>query len=160
MPTEKNIEKVQLNKKIETASVQPEKIASPELKVEQVLPTVEKNKETTQPPEKKGEGGIAIGSKMQNFQQKRAQEIDNILAEGLHEVFLKMDPKKQKEFKQQGEETVIKINKLLDKTKIKVSAIIELIKKWLKIIPGVNKFFLEQEAKIKADRIMKIKNKF
>jgi len=33
-----------------------------------------------------------------------------------------------------------------------------LIKKWLLLIPGVNKYFLEQEAKIKADEIVKMKN--
>jgi len=30
----------------------------------------------------------------------------------------------------------------------------------LKLIPGVNKFFLEQEVKIKTDKILKTKNKF
>jgi len=30
---------------------------------------------------------------------------------------------------------------------------------WLKILPGVNKFFLEQEAKIKTDKILALKNK-
>jgi len=28
---------------------------------------------------------------------------------------------------------------------------------WLKLIPGVNKFFLEQEAKIKTDEVLKLK---
>jgi len=31
-----------------------------------------------------------------------------------------------------------------------------LIRDWLRIIPGVNRFFLEQEAKIKADKISDI----
>ena len=35
--------------------------------------------------------------------------------------------------------------------------IIDVIKKWLSIIPGINKFFLEQEAKIKTDKIMELK---
>ncbi|MFA6514605.1 MAG: hypothetical protein WCT50_05005 [Patescibacteria group bacterium] len=97
-------------------------------------------------------------TQVQSFQKKRALEIDNILSEGLHEVFLKMTPARQKEFKIAGEETVSKISALLDKGKVKVSKIIGLIKNWLKLIPGVNKFFLEQEAKIKADKIMNIKN--
>ncbi|HZJ41757.1 MAG TPA: hypothetical protein VFD51_01950 [Patescibacteria group bacterium] len=58
-----------------------------------------------------------------------------------------------------GEDTTAKINLLLNKTKIKVDKIISLIKKWLKIIPGINHFFLEQEAKIKADKIINIKDK-
>jgi hypothetical protein len=71
-----------------------------------------------------------------------------------------MSPQEQANFKKVGEETVVKINKLLLETKVKVNKIVALIRKWLKLIPGVNKFFLEQEVKIKADKIMRIKNKF
>lgn len=96
----------------------------------------------------------------QDWRGKRAQEIDNVLAEGLNDIFLKMDSRQQADFKKAGEETVSKINVLLSETRVRVNKIIELIKKWLKMIPGVNKFFLEQEAKIKTDKIIKIKNKF
>ena len=47
----------------------------------------------------------------------------------------------------------------MQQTKIQVKKIFILIISWLKIIPGVNKFFLEQEAKIKADRILDLKNR-
>lgn len=94
-----------------------------------------------------------------SFYQEQLKSIDNILAEGLHEIFLQMNPEKQKEFKKVGEETVVKISSLLQKAKIKVDKIVLLIRKWLKIIPGVNQFFLEQEAKIKADKIIRLKDK-
>lgn len=68
-----------------------------------------------------------------------------------------MSPNKREEFRVKGEETTKKINELLGQTKIKVKKIINLIKAWLKIIPGVNKFFLEQETKLKTDKILKIK---
>ena len=45
----------------------------------------------------------------------------------------------------------------MDKAKLKVKKVVNLIKKWLTMIPGVNKFFLEQEAKIKTDEIVKLK---
>jgi len=93
-------------------------------------------------------------------EKKRAEAIDAVLEEGLNEIFLKMDASRQKEFKKKGEETVAQINKLLSETKIKVNKIIDLIRQWLKFIPGINKFFLEQEAKIKADKIIKVKNKY
>ena len=96
----------------------------------------------------------------QDWQVLRAQEIDKVLSEGLNDIFLKMDSGQQAAFKKAGEETVAKINNLLSETKIKVNKIIDLIKKWLKMIPGVNKFFLEQEAKIKTDKIVRIKNNF
>ncbi len=89
--------------------------------------------------------------------QERLEKIDDILAFGLNDIFLTLSPEKQQEFKIKGEETRDKINVLLSKAKINVGKIIVLIKKWLKIIPKVNRFFLEQEAKIKADRIIKLK---
>lgn len=93
-------------------------------------------------------------------EQERARAIDSILSDGLHDIFLQLDPVKQQEFKKAGEETVVKINTLMQKAKFKVDKIIDLIRKWLQLIPGVNRFFLEQEAKIKADRIIKLKDKF
>lgn len=142
---------------------QPEKEAKPELPEarnegpEAAIP--EKAAETAQPLEKTGEGGVKAGIQTQTFQQRRAAAIDAILAEGLNEVFLRLKPEEQKVFKAKGEEMVTKINALLNKAKVKVKKIIDLIKKWLRLLPGVNRFFLEQEAKIKADRIMKIRDK-
>lgn len=140
----------------------PEKLPQPEMQPERIPVSAEKPAETVKPQEKAGapRSTTALPSAVVSFQDRRAQAIDAILAEGLNEVFLKMTPAEQKEFKAKGEETVTKINKLLDQAKIKTRKIIDLIRRWLKIIPGVNKFFLEQEAKIKADRIIKIKDKF
>jgi len=159
MAGEKNIEKLNLEK-IEKAPHSLEKPVRPETKVEPVSASLEKSLAVPLPIEKKGEGKIIAPFSAQTQQTRRAQAIDNILAEGLNEVFLKMTPAEQKNFKEAGEETVNKINKLLDKAKVKISSIISLLKKWLKLIPHVNKFFLEQEAKIKADKIIRIKNKF
>lgn len=88
---------------------------------------------------------------------ERQKQIDKILAEGLNDVFLTMKPEEQEKFKKEGEKTVKKINELLAHAKVKLNKIINLIRRWLKLIPKVNKHFLEQEAKIKADRIMKLK---
>ena len=60
------------------------------------------------------------------------------------------------EFKIKGEETAGKIRELLKSTHIKVKKIFRLIYEWLRLLPGVNKFFLEQEAKIKTDNIVLI----
>ena len=40
---------------------------------------------------------------------------------------------------------------------MKIKKIFELLLQWLKLLPGVNKFFLEQEAKIKVDQIMSLR---
>jgi hypothetical protein len=108
-------------------------------------------------PERRVEGGLAAQSTVASVQKQREEAIDKILSEGLSEVFLKMTPAKQKEFQKTGEETVKKISVLLGEAKVKVNKIIELIKRWLKLIPGVNNFFLEQETKLKVDKILKLK---
>jgi hypothetical protein len=95
-------------------------------------------------------------SSVDDFHRRRAAAIDDILEDGLDKFFLEMSPQEQKRFKEEGEKTVFKINKLLDKAKVSVSKIVSLIKSWLNLIPKTNRYFLEQEAKIKADKIFKI----
>lgn len=85
------------------------------------------------------------------------QQIENILAEDLDKIYADLPAAIQLEFKVKGEQTASKITLLLQKTKIKISEIIKLIKEWLKTIPGINQFFLEQEAKIKADKIVDLR---
>ncbi|QQG52811.1 MAG: hypothetical protein HY931_01075 [Candidatus Falkowbacteria bacterium] len=164
MATENIAGKIDLDKLPEKLPVnhKPEKPAPLELRPEK-LPERESNPENSKEskmiviPEKIEPTLLVPMGSVSAFQKQRAQEIDNILSEGLHDVFLKMDAPRQKEFKRVGEETALKIAVMMEKGKFKISKIIELIKKWLKIIPGVNKFFLEQEAKIKADKIMRLK---
>ncbi|MDP2736853.1 MAG: hypothetical protein Q8O59_03715, partial [bacterium] len=81
---------------------------------------------------------------------KRQKQVENVLAQGMTEIYLILMPEKSLKFKAECEKTDNKINQLLAKTKIDIGEIIKLIKKWLSLIPGLNKYFLEQEAKIKA----------
>lgn len=83
-------------------------------------------------------------------------KIETILSEHLDEIFTQMTPAQQMQFKQKGEETATKIEKLLQDVKVKVKEMLNLLREWLRIIPGVNKFFIEQEAKIKTDRILNL----
>ncbi len=84
------------------------------------------------------------------------EEVEDILEEDLEEVYQKMTPEEQKEFKEEGERAASRIVILLRKIKIQTTRIYYLIKKWLKLIPGINKFFLTQEAKIKTDKIIEM----
>ncbi|MBD3311438.1 MAG: hypothetical protein GF349_03005 [Candidatus Magasanikbacteria bacterium] len=86
-------------------------------------------------------------------------QIEKIMEEGLDEAFESLTPTQKQEFKIKGEETAIKIRNLLRSAKVKVKEVFTLIIEWLKILPGVNKFFLEQEAKIKADKILSLRKK-
>lgn len=88
--------------------------------------------------------------------QEALEEIEDVLEEDLENIYFQMSPDKQTEFKEAGEKTASQIVLLLSEAKIKVKKILELVRNWLKIIPGINKFFLEQEAKIKTDKLLEI----
>jgi len=84
-------------------------------------------------------------------------QIEKILEEGLQEPYEKLSPVAKQEFKLKGEETASKIRELLDATRVKAKKILRLILEWLILLPGVNHFFLEQEAKIKTDHVLALK---
>ena len=93
----------------------------------------------------------------ENFSQQQYRAIERVLEEDLGSLYAQMSPQQQQKFKAKGEEVTLTIFKMVyQETKVKVKKIIILIRKWLKLIPGINKYFLEQEAKIKADRIVEI----
>ncbi|MDD2807115.1 MAG: hypothetical protein PHW95_01155 [Patescibacteria group bacterium] len=83
-------------------------------------------------------------------------QVENILAQDLEGTFYQMDPDLKQRFKSEGEKTAAKIEALIKAGKGKAGAIFNLIIKWLKIIPGVNKFFIKQEAKIKTSKIINL----
>jgi len=87
------------------------------------------------------------------------KEIENILSENLDDIYLGLPVNLKEQFRKKGDETVSEIKKIISKTRIVVHKILNLIKNWLKIIPGINKFFLEQEAKIKTAKILSLAEK-
>ena len=148
---------IQESKTIQKSAV--EKIVTPENKTE-ITPSIrEKENEVKAAPTPSQVNEKVQAPVISNYQQQRAKEIDNILSEGLNEIFLKMKPDNQKAFKKKGEETVIKINELLNHTKVKINKIVSLIRKWLLLVTGINKFFLEQEIKLKTDKIIRLKDR-
>ncbi len=93
------------------------------------------------------------------LQDEVSIKIEKILETGLADEYAKLSPIAKQEFKIKGEETTAQIRELLLATHVKVKKIFYLIIEWLKILPGVNKFFLEQEAKIKTDLILELNKK-
>lgn len=100
---------------------------------------------------KKGTGGIPI------VRDDLTVQVERIMEEGLQDAYRELTVVQQQEFKIKGEETALKIRELLRSTKVKIKRVIRLLIEWLRLLPGVNRFFLEQEAKIKADRIVALK---
>ena len=165
MAFRKNPEKIKIDKEkkdLEKMSPASEQEKSFEVQPEKKEGRSEKmaeQKEGGDQIERIGEGssGLATKKTIQGRKEERLKKIEEVLEEELEDIYAEMPPEKQKEFQKEGEETVKKIDELLRKTKVNIKKIAGLIKRWLSIIPGINKFFLEQEAKIKADKIIKIK---
>jgi hypothetical protein len=82
---------------------------------------------------------------------ERLKEIEAVLSEDLGDFYNAMTPDKKVKFKKAGEQTAEKVRALLPKAKQEKAY--ALIKDWLRMIPGVNKFYLEQEAKLKTDKL-------
>lgn len=84
-------------------------------------------------------------------------DIEAIMSQDLEEAYKTLTPVEQQEFKLKGEETAMEIRELLKKSRVKMKKVYALIIDWLSDLPGINKFFIEQEAKIKADKIVSLK---
>ncbi|MEK9130391.1 MAG: hypothetical protein AAB526_03300 [Patescibacteria group bacterium] len=87
------------------------------------------------------------------------QSIEKILLEDLEDICLRLPIDKQREIEVKKEEISSKIEIIINEVQIKMKKLFKLIKEWLKLIPGVNKFFLEQETKIKMDEIIELSKK-
>lgn len=166
MPDNKNItladiEKKRIEiKKPERESGKEEKVSNFEEKERIAQESVEKKEEVEIEKNEGKEGEVGIGASLSHVsddQKKRKKKIEKVLESDLEDIYLSMPPGKQREFKVAGERTAVEINKILDKAKVKVKNIIKLIRQWLSIIPGISRYFLEQETKIKTDEIMKLK---
>lgn len=81
-------------------------------------------------------------------------EIENILSANLLEIYNELPENKREAFKQKGEEVASSIHEMILNTKVKVHKVLKLISDWLRMVPGINVYFLRQEAKIKLDRIV------
>ncbi len=85
-----------------------------------------------------------------------AQDVEAVLEDGLGELYQSLDEATKREFKTAGERTSSTIAQMLQRTHVRVRKILTLIVSWLRIIPGISKLFIEQEAKIKTDRILEL----
>ncbi len=90
---------------------------------------------------------------------KVAEEVDAILKENLDEAITAMPEEAKQRFWQKGKELSVILADMVRRYKVEVKHVLTLLKNWLTSIPGVNRFFLEQEAKIKTDRILELEQK-
>lgn len=83
-------------------------------------------------------------------------EVERVLEEGLGETYVSLPPAVRRKFKLKGERVSSEIAGMVRDLKAKAGRVLKLLTGWLRIIPGVNKFFLFQEAKIKTDKILRM----
>lgn len=82
--------------------------------------------------------------------------LRQILSEDMAELLTALPADKKFEVQTEGLKTIAQIQKLLKQAHLQIRKIFQLIWQWLKRIPGLNRFFLEQEAKKKTEEILEI----
>lgn len=85
-----------------------------------------------------------------------AREIEDILTAGLDETYKDLPEELKDEFREQGIITVSNLEKIMNEVQVTVKKVFDLIRKWLHLIPKANQYFLEQESKIKTDKIIQL----
>lgn len=114
-------------------------------------PVVERQPPQT-PPSKGGDAGTTAPVPVAKDQF--LQDIELALSEGLEDIYRQLPPDRRKIFKTRGEKLAEEIRILLVAAKAEAKRIFQMIMDWLKTLPGVSRFYLEQEAKIKTDKIL------
>lgn len=146
----------------ETMPSMPEVVMPPE--------TMEYNEQSAFEGERKIEAGSVSHEPMPDFQEPAVssstalvapsikspirRNIEKILEEDLKFLYLELAPERQTIFRQQGELTASRIEYLMGQAKLNISYVVYLIRRWLSLLPKVNHYFIEQEAKIKAEKIL------
>lgn len=85
---------------------------------------------------------------------KMLKDVEGILSDGLGDVYKALPKDRQLIFRQKGEEIANTITDMIIYGKARAKEVWKLVMEWLGSLPGINKYFLEQEMKIKTDRVM------
>lgn len=104
-----------------------------------------------------GVPSVAQPAKTRSEKSETLRKIEHVLESDLQDVYKQLPPDLQQAFRKRGEDTAVQVEVLLQKVKVQTKKIFQLLFAWLKIIPGVNKYFLEQEAKLKTDELLRLK---
>lgn len=96
----------------------------------------------------------AVASAVNDPRAKMLKDIEAILSDGLKDIYTALPASHKQSFKQKGEFVANAITDLVIRGGAKVKTVWKLITDWLGSLPGMNKYFLEQEIKIKTDRVM------
>jgi hypothetical protein len=82
------------------------------------------------------------------------QGVESILSADLTEIYLNLPKEKRPAFKLKGEQVAHQVKQMLESGKAQAYKILDLILGWLRMIPGVNRFYLEKDAEMKTKRLL------
>ncbi len=82
--------------------------------------------------------------------------VEKILERDLGEYVQALPEDQRARFQKKGQEVADEIAKMVRELHLQVKRVLTLIRDWLLTLPGMNKFFLEQEAKIKTDQMLEL----
>lgn len=85
--------------------------------------------------------------------------VEQVLEEGMEDVYAKMDASHKQKFNKEGDRVAGLVAEMVRRAKVKSREVLKLITGWLRIIPHVNRFYLDQEAKLKTDKILALGEK-
>ncbi|MCC6563413.1 hypothetical protein IT087_00805 [Candidatus Uhrbacteria bacterium] len=85
-------------------------------------------------------------------------EVEKILEYGLGDYIPDMPEEARQRFLKKGGEVAAQLSTMVHTLNVQVTLVVTLIKEWLLTIPGVNRYYIEQESKIKTDQIVELAN--
>ncbi len=80
--------------------------------------------------------------------------VERALEQNLWDLYFALPPGAREKFKTEGEAAAADLRVAIEKKSVRPNAVLHAVHRWLRSIPKVNPYFLEQEAKIKTDKIM------
>lgn len=156
----------------EATASQPEQKSAPEQTSENSSERLEVDRESESSPERTGvsASGIKNGDVREvstasagDFPVSEApkkdalrMQVERTLEDKLWEIYLALPKESRQRFKEGGDICATELRQLAERPKVRPRNVLMLIKRWLKLIPMVNKWFLWQEAKIKTDKFMRL----
>ncbi len=138
----------------------PRDSAAPEHKEKREKPSRKKTEVVSTAAEERGVPSLKVSKTTTIIPQKKSpllEDIEDVLAQGLIDTYKALSPEQKVQFKTEGEKAARKIELVLTKARVRVTEIIALIRRWLSLIPAVNRIFIEKESKTKADKILILK---
>lgn len=111
--------------------------------------------------ERKAEETVSVVAPVQELVQRDPElvRIESVLSNNIGDLYSALPQDIKPLFKAKGEELAGKIQVMMMDAKMVAGKVLKLIRAWLGMVPNINKLYLEQESKIKTDKIMELSKK-